>query len=120
MIMTRKRTIVKKTSESNVPVLKSSSYCIDNGSIVFTYEDKCAGIFDPFEGIFLVKVTAIPSVGSRMDVMIDNIYGEARKLYHGGFENGSPAIVPVAVDEWTIGMHLCYFDTNERRLYMIQ
>ena len=113
--MSGKRTIVKKTATSNIPVLKTKWYTISNNVVTYTFGDTVAGIFAPFEGVFLLKIHEIPNnVVGRVSIKIDNIYGEARTLYIDN--TGTEA----SFSEVVAGVHLCYFDTNERRLYLVQ
>lgn len=116
----KKKTIISKTNESNIPVLlvDSGSYTLGEGFITLPFKEGTAGIFKPFSGIFLLKFDTLPNPpsGGRLNVKIDNIYGEAKYLYKS---NGS-SYEPLGVGELNVGVYLCYFDTDDRRLYLVQ
>lgn len=113
--MTRRRVIIKKTSESNIPVLISTSYESDSSYVTLVFGDRCTGIFDPFEGAFLLKINSVPFQQSdrAKTVKVDNIYGEAQILYRD-------AATAVIISEVSTSCYLCHFDTNERKLYLVQ
>ena len=109
----KQKTIIKRSTESNIPVLKTDTYTFGTGNVTFGFSDKTTGIYAPFEGVFLVKFHVVPSSESRTDVKIDNIYGEARTLY-------IDKTTAVGLGNISTSAYLCYFDTDERRLYLVQ
>lgn len=113
--MDKKRVIIKKTPKSNIPVLVSTTYDSDNSYVIFEFADRCTGIFDPFEGVFLLKINHVPSTQQERakTAKVDNIYGEAQILYRD-------LATPVSINEISTGCYLCHFDTDERRLYLVQ
>lgn len=114
--MMKKKTIIASTKTSNIPVLKSKDYTSPAASTTFVYEDKMMGVFAPFEGLFMVKFSSVPTSQGRCAVKLDNIYGHAESVYKG---NGN-TLAEVDVSEISVGIYLFYFDTDERRLYLVQ
>lgn len=118
MTMTRKSAkVVRSTPTSNIPILVTQTYVFgDNNDVTYTFGSKTYGIFAPFEGIFLLHIHAdVPSSGQSersIEIKIDNIYGKAEALYRGD--------TVVTVGNLNAGCYLCHFDTDERRLYLVQ
>lgn len=111
----KKKTIIAQTSKSNIPILICDDHTqIANGVITFQLKDTTMGIFAPFNGVFLLKFDcAIPTAESRVTIKIENIYGEEQTLYVDKTNTATFADI-------STGVYLCYFDTDERRLYLVQ
>lgn len=122
--MTRKSAkVVRSTPTSNIPILVTQDYMDgSNNDVIYLFKNNTTGrsttygIFAPFEGVFLLRVhQTIPSSGQldrQITIKVDNIYGEARTLYRGD--------TVVTVGNLNAGCYLCHFDTDERRLYLVQ
>ena len=114
--MRKSAKVVRSTPTSNIPKLVTQTYVFgDNNDVTYYFGLKTYGIFAPFEGVFLLRVhQTIPQGQSErtLTIKIDNIYGEARTLYRGD--------TVVTVGNLNAGCYLCHFDTDERRLYLVQ
>lgn len=124
--MRRKRYIEKTTLISNIPILRTGRYTYgQEKNVVFDLVGSCDGIFPPFNGVFLLILDATGVTSGNL-IDINNIYGEARRLYRGN----NPVILGadnVYIDPYYAktpyigsGCYLCYFDTDNRRLYLVE
>lgn len=109
--------IVRTTPKSNVPVLVTQGWYdgVDN-DVIYTFRNKTYGIFAPFEGVFLLHINETIPTQSHLErqrtIKISNIYGNAVALYRGD--------TVVSVGNLDAGCYLCHFDTEERKLYLVQ
>ena len=110
------KTTVRRKTE-NIPILRTAGYTYGTGVAVYEYENAIEGIFAPFEGVFLlvVKQTIPALVGDTVNsrkIQLPNIYGKEQTLYRGD--------TPVTVGNLTVGCYLCHFDTDTRKLYIVE
>lgn len=124
--MRRKRYIEKTTLISNIPILRTGRFTYGlEKNVVFDLVGSCDGIFPPFDGVFLL-ILDTTGVDSGNYIDIGNIYGEARRLYRWDdpVVLGDPTTSVNETDALTnriaSGCYLCYFDTDNRRLYLVQ
>lgn len=108
---------VRKTSESNIPILNVSSVRIhqsERNTIILDCEAMPEGVCSPFQGVFILKIPNLASYPKSHEVFLSSVYGQEKQIY---LDTDNAITVN---DLLGYVYYMLIYDTDEERLYMVR
>jgi hypothetical protein len=95
-------------------MLETQSVIVDdtNLTVTFGFGNTLYGIYEPFEGVFALRVKNTFPASDNHVVKIENVYGATRVLYQGESEVKSALLN-------SDGIYLLSYDTDEKKLHVV-